>query len=256
MNARTPPTPLSYSAIWADAAGMLGANRGLLTAIAGVFLFLPAVLEARFFPPPEGWTTIAQWVALMQEHSARHWPWMLLSMMLNLVGVTAIYLLLLASPRLTVGRAVVHALAILPFYFLMQLVVNLALGAGLMLFIVPFFFLLGKLVLAAPILVAETQRAPFTAIQLAWKRSEGRAWAIAGLWVLVYAAALIVSLAVRVGLGIMVLLLLGRDGLGGLLLALLHGAVVAVVSVVITVLVTAIYRAVSPAGQPSQPRPV
>lgn len=234
---------------------MLAANAGLLTALAGVFLFLPAVLEARFFPAPEGWRTLNEWFELMQAHSARHWPWMLLSMLLNLIGVVAIYLLLLAQPRLTVGGAVLRALAILPFYWVLQVIVGIAWGIGFMLLIVPFFFLLGKLVLAAPILVAEAPRAPFTAIERAWKRSAGRAWAIAGMVVLVYLAILIISMAVRIALGIVVLLLLGREGMGGLLLALLHGTVVAVVSVITTVLVTAIYRAVSPASQPAPPRP-
>jgi hypothetical protein len=231
---------------------MLLANAGLLTAIAGVFLFLPAVLEARYFPPPEGWTTLREWLQLTQEHVARNWLWMLLSTLLNLVGVIAIYLLLLPGPRLTVGSAVVRALAILPSYWLLQLVVGLAWAVGFLLLIVPFFYLMGKLVLAAPILVAEAPRAPFTAIERSWRMSAGRSWAIAGLVVLVYAAALIFSMAVRIGIGIVILLTLGRDGLGGLLLSILQGLVFAAVTVVFTVLVAAIYRSL-PSAAAAQP---
>jgi hypothetical protein len=230
---------------------MLLANAGLLTAIAGVFLFLPAVLEARYFPPPEGWTTLREWLQLTQQHVARNWPWMLASTLLNLVGVIAIYLLLLPGPRLTVGSAVVRALTILPFYWVLQLVVGLAWAVGFVLLIVPFFYLMGKLVLAAPILVAEAPRAPFTAITRSWRMSAGRSWAIAGLVVLVYLAALIFSMAVRIGIGIVILLTLGREGLGGLLLSMLQGLVLAAVTVVFTALVAAIYRSLSSAaGQP------
>jgi hypothetical protein len=62
-----PPAPISYSAVWADAGRMLLANAGLLTAIAGVFLFLPAVLEARYFPPPEGSANLNEWIAQMRD---------------------------------------------------------------------------------------------------------------------------------------------------------------------------------------------
>lgn len=249
MNDPVRPAPFSYSAVWADAGRLLTANLGLLTAVAGVFLFLPAVLEARFFPPPEGWTTTRDWIQLTQEHLGRNWPWIALSTLLNLLGVVAIYLLLLPGPRLTVGSAVARAIAILPFYFVLQLVVGLAWAIGFVLLIIPFLYLVGKLVLAAPILIAETPRAPFTAIERSWRLSAGRSWSITGLVVLVYAGALVLSMAVRIGVGILVLLTLGREGLGGLLLSILQGLVFATVSVVFTVLVAAIYRALaSPAA--------
>jgi hypothetical protein len=247
------PAPLSYSAVWNDAGRTLATNAGLLAAIAGVFIFLPAVLEARFFPPPEGWTSMREWMELTQEHVSRNLPWMLLSMILNLIGIITIYLMLLPGPRLTVGSAVGRALAILPFYFIMQLVVGIAWGIGFVLLIVPFLFLVGKLVLAAPILIGETPRAPFTAIQRSWALSSGRAWSITGLVVMVYAAALVFSMAVRIGFGILILIALGRQGVGGLLLSILQGLVVAVVSVVFTVLVATIYRALSPATAAAQP---
>ncbi len=224
---------------------MLAANAGLLAAIAGVFLFLPAVMEARFFPPPEGWTSLREWFQLTQQHVLANWPWMLLSTLFNLVGVIAIYLLLLPGPRLTVGSAVVRALAILPFYWVLQLVVGLAWAIGFLLLIVPFFYLLGKLVLAAPILIAETPRAPLRAIERSWRLSAGRSWAIAGLVVMIYAVALIFSMAVRIGFGIVILWNLGNKGVGGLLLSILQGFVVATVTVIFVVVVAAIYRSLT-----------
>jgi len=241
-----PPASFSLSAVWEDAGRMLAANASLITAIAGAFLFLPAVAEARFFPPPSDWTTAAEWVAAMSEHVGRNWPWLLLTMAMTLTGIIALYLLLLATPRLTVANAVSRAVTILPFYVVLTLVLSMVVGLGFAFFIVPGIFLLGKLALATPIMIAETPRAPFTALQRAWERSSGRAWSIAALVVLVYLVAMLVSFAVRVGFGTVVLFALGNEGIGALLLALLQGLVVTAVTVLLVVVIAAAYRALPP----------
>ncbi|HZG44942.1 MAG TPA: hypothetical protein VEZ41_01565 [Allosphingosinicella sp.] len=245
MNSPAPPAPISYSAIWADAGRMLAANAGLLTAIAGVFLFLPSVLETRYFPPPDGWTSYSEWLDQMREHVRANGMWLLLTTTANLVGVIALYLLLLANPRVTVGAAMARSLSIMPFYVVLSIVLTFAVGFGLFLLIVPGIFLIGKLALATPILINETPRAPFTALQRSWHRSRGRAWLIAGLVVSIYVTATLVSYAVDVGLGIVILLTFGREGVGALLLAFVHALVVTAMTVLVILLLTAVYRAVT-----------
>ena len=83
MNAPT-KSDFSFSRVWDDTLKMLGANAGLLTAIAGVFLFLPAVLVAHFVPPPEGGTTPAEMIELMISWWQSNAHWMLLSALVNL----------------------------------------------------------------------------------------------------------------------------------------------------------------------------
>ncbi len=241
-----PPAPFSLSSVWDDAGRMLVANASLITAIAGAFLFLPALLEARFFPPPTEWRTGAEWVAETSAHFSRNWPWLLLTLAATLTGIIALYLLLLATPRLTVAGAVKRAVTILPFYIVLTLVLSLVVGLGLAFFIVPGIFLLGKLALATPIMINETPRAPFTALQRAWERSAGRAWSIAALVVIVYLVAMLVSLAVRVGLGTIVLFTLGQQGIGALLLAVLQSLVVTAVTVLLVLVIAAAYRALPP----------
>lgn len=236
---------LSYSSVWEDTAAMLRANAGLLTAIAGVFLFLPAVLQARYLPPPERTAEAAEWIDAMAVYFTAHWPWLLLAALVNMVGIVAIYLLLLAAPRLTVGGAVTRALPILPFFALMSMALNLAVGLGLLMLIVPGVYLLGRLVLASPVLVAETPRAPWGAFERAWGLSRGRGWTIALLMVVVYAVASLVGFAVTRGLGVALLLLLGREGPGALLLAFLEATVASAFTLVATVLTAAIYRALT-----------
>ena len=244
MNAPT-KSDFSFSRVWNDTLKMLGANAGLLTAIAGVFLFLPAVLVAHFVPPPEGGTTPAEMIELMIDWWQSNAGWMLLSALVNMIGLIAIYLLLLASPRMTVGGAVAAALPILPFYIVLTVVLNLSLAVGFLLFVVPFIYLLGRLSLASPILVAEMRRSPFNALQRSWALSRGLGWQIALLILLVYIAALIINVAVSSALGIIIVLLLGSEGVGGLLLAIVGGILSAATTLVATVLLAAIYRALT-----------
>lgn len=238
-------TAFSFTRVWEDTVAMLRTNAGLLTAIAGVFLFLPALLIARYLPPPQSAVSPAEWVEQFRIYNETYWPWLLMSGLVNMIGVISIYLLMLASPRMTVGAAVVAALAILPFYFVMTLGLNIAVGVGFLLLIVPGIYLLGRLVLTSPVLVAEAPRSPGRAFRRAWELSKGRAWQISLIVLLVYIAAGLVSFAVGRGLGVVVLLLLGREGVGGFIIAILDATIGAAVTVVATVLIAAIYRAVA-----------
>lgn len=224
---------------------MLGANAGLLTAIAGVFLFLPAVLIAHFVPPPEGAQTPAEMFEQMMAWWQSNAHWMLLSVLVNMVGLIAIYLLLLGARGTTVGGAVMAALPILPFYAVLTFVLNLSIGIGFMLFIVPGLYLLGRLSLASPVMVAEMKRAPFSAMERSWSLSRGRGWQIAAFVMLVYVAALIVNVAVTSALGVIIFLLLGNEGVGALLVAIINSAISAATTLLATVLLAAIYRALT-----------
>lgn len=240
---RATAATLSFSAIWDDTVRMLRANAGLLTAIAGVFLFLPAVLVTRYLPPPEATSPdAAQYIQLMSGYFSSAWPGLLLANLLNMLGVIAIYLMLLAEPRLTVGAAMARALPILPFYYLMTLALNFSVAAGFLLLIVPGIYLLGRLVLASPAMVIEAPRSPFKAFERSWALSKGRGWSIALMVVLVYLTALLISFAVTAAIGAIILIALGGEGIGGLIVAILEAAVGATVAVVATVLIAAIYR--------------
>ena len=244
MNA-TSQSAFSYSRIWDDTLAMLRANAGLLTAIAGVFLFLPGVLLAHFAPPPEGGTTPQEMFELFIAWWQAMAPWMLLSSLVNMIGLIAIYLLLLRTPRMTVGAAMAAALPTLPFYFLMSMVSNFAIFIGLLLLIAPGIYLLGRLALASPVLVAELPRAPLSALQRSWELSRNRGWQIALLIVLVYIVLMIINAAVGSALGVIIFLLLGNQGVGALLVALINSAIGAAGQLIATVLIAAIYRALT-----------
>jgi hypothetical protein len=233
----------SFSRVWDDTVAMLRANAGLLTALAGAFLFLPGVLLARYLPPPEGGDTPAQMFEMVMAWWQANLGWMMLAGVVNMIGIIAIYLLLLRADRLTVGGAMVAALSILPFYLVLTIVLNFAVSIGFFLLIVPGVYLLGRLALASPVLVAEMPRAPFAALARSWSLSAASAWRIALLVLLVYFAAVIVNAAIGSAVGVVILLALGNEGVGGLLVAAVEAALGAATTLLATVLIAAIYRA-------------
>jgi len=239
-------TPVTANTIWEDAGRLLTANAGLIFAIAGALLFLPGVIEARFFPPPPlplslAQSEVAEWNFQMRLYFESNWWWMLVFTTPYLVGTLALYLLMLSS-RITVGAALGRAFAILTFYILLALMAGFVVGAGLMLFIVPGIYLFGKLALATPILALETPYAPLTALRLSWQRTR-RPWWTAGILILIALTAFLVGLAINVGLGTVIMLLAGQTGIGALLLALVQSFASTLVAVLVIVVTAAIYRA-------------
>lgn len=239
------PAPTA-NAIWDDVGRMLTANAGLIAAIAGALLFLPAVIEARFFPSPLPPLTlapadVAEWQFQMRLYFEANWWWMLLSTTCYLVGTLSLYLLLL-SPRITVGAALGRAFSLLAFYVLLAIMAGFLVGLGLLLFIVPGIYLFGRLVLSTPILAMEAPHAPLTAMRLSWRRTT-RPWWTAGVLILIAVTAFLVGLAINLGLGTAIMLLAGPEGIGALLLALVQSLTGTAVAVLIIVTTAAIYRA-------------
>lgn len=234
----------SFSDVWNDTVAMLRGNAGLLTAVAGVFLFLPPLLLARLLPEPEEWLTPEQFIASLQTYYEGSWHWLLLGQLVTMVGVAAIYALLLAQPRMTVGRALGRALAVLPFYYVLTIIWNLMVGLGMLLLVVPGIYLLGRLALAFPILVVDKPTAPISALRQAWTVTGDRAWAAAGLIIIVSMAAVFLTVIATVTIGSLLLLIGGgQEGVGGLLVAILGAFMQAGAALVSTGVFAGLYRA-------------
>jgi hypothetical protein len=232
---------LSYSAVWNDTAAMLKSHGSLIAAVAGVFLLLPTLLTGYFLPQPTG--AGGDPFRPMVEHFTTNWPWLLLGNLFNMVGAIAIYLLLLRGDGQTVGRAIGAAVPILPFYLLMTILTNLPVVLGFLFFVLPGIYLLGRLFLASPVLVAETPRNPIAAIAGSWNLTRGHGWAVAGLIIIVFVVGMLLSLVVTAVLGSVFYIALGREGVGALLVLILSSALTAALYAVLAVLVAAIYRA-------------
>jgi hypothetical protein len=239
----------SYSAIWNDAARMLKEHGSLLLAIAGVFFLLPGLLLGYFLPQPTGSGRDA--LNALMLHYTENWPWLLAAQIVNLVGGISIYRLLFDRQSGTVGSAIGGALPILPMYFIMTVLSSMAIGAGLVLFLLPGLYLLGRLVVSGAAMVAEGHRSPTAPIARAWDLTRRRGWAVAGLVIIVIVAGIVLSFVATAVLGTLFILIGGREGLGPLLVLILNSALTAVFTTVMIVLFAAIYRALAGAAEPT-----
>src|SRR5688500_2592507 len=120
----------SYSAVWADVMNLLRAHASLIATVAGVFIFLPALLVAYFLPQPET-QDFRQLGELWGEYLTLNWHWLLLNSLVAMIGAVAILLLIFARD-VSVGGAIAAALALLPSYFLATLMSNVAIGVGML----------------------------------------------------------------------------------------------------------------------------
>lgn len=229
---------ISYNKAWSDTMGLVRAHGSLVATVAGVFIFLPALLVAYFVPQPQT-EDVRQILPLLSEYFSRNWPWLLLSYAMAMIGSIAILLLVFARD-ISVGGAIAASLFILPFYFLTSLLCGLAVGIGFLL-IVPGLYLLGRLGPIGPVVVAENRRNPIDAITRCLALTRGHGWSILGLILVVGLAALVAIAVVVMIVGILIVLVAGRDA-AELPVLILRTAGNSAFSVLMLLLGAAIYR--------------
>ena len=234
----------SYTAAWEDLIALLRAHATLIAALAGVFIFLPALLVGHFLPQPVPADDIQRYILLLREYISANWPWLLLQGLLNMLGSLAILMLVFARKGTTVAAAIAAAAALLPFYFIASLLSTVMIAIGLALLIVPGLYLIGRLAPLAPVMVAENRRNPIDAIRRSFEVTKGRGWAVLGLVVLVAIAGTIVVTVVNMVFGTVFRLVGGAD-VGTLLRLIVTSATAAAFTVVMLLLYAAIYRQLS-----------
>ncbi|MGZ8999410.1 MAG: hypothetical protein ACXW2T_11210 [Allosphingosinicella sp.] len=231
---------LSYSAVWKDTVELLRANAAAVAALAGVFIFLPALAMAYLLPYPEP-TDPKLIMNMWVEYLNANWHWFILSSIIGMIGAIAIFLLFLEPKRSTVGGTISTAVMILPFYFLASLVSGFIIGIGFILLIVPGLYLIGRLSVVTPVVVAEGQRNPIAAVTRSFELTRGSGWALFGLIILVALTASIISGVASTMLGILFLLVAGQD-VGTLLTKIVQTLGSAATVTLIYALTAAIYR--------------
>jgi hypothetical protein len=234
----------SYGAVWDDTVKLTRANAGLLTAIAGVFIFLPALLFAVYLKPPQPPTgDPSQAFRLMIDYYSSNILWFLIQGLVSLVG-TAAMLRLVFGRGTTVGAALMFGLALLPFYFALSLLTSLMIGTGLFLLIVPGLYLIGRLVPAPALMVAENCRNPIDVVGRTFALTAGHGWSILGLVCIVVVVSVISLGVASMILGIIFVLVAGPE-LGQLLGAIAGSALNSVFATLMVMLYAGIYRSLA-----------
>jgi hypothetical protein len=234
----------SYSEVWADTVRLLRANASLLAAVAGVFLFLPSLILGYVAPQPSP-EPGSDVLAAMAEHFSENWLIILVVSTIGFIGNLVILLLVLDVGRHTVGGAIRASFGFLPVYFAVSLLAIMMIAAGTVLFILPGLYLMGRLAVIGPIVVAEPQRGAIETLKRSFERSKGRGWAIAGLILLLVFVYWLISVIATVAIGSIFLLAeraIGADGVGAFLILVMEVAIGAAFQTVLIVLFAAVYR--------------
>ena len=237
----------TQNAVWADTLRLTRTHWAALIAIAGVFIFLPTLLVNHFVPmddPPPG-VDLQTYVQFVLDYYSRNALPVVLQSFVVMTGSAAMLRLVFARGG-TVGAALLFAILLLPVYSVLIVLMNLAVGAGFMLLLVPGLYLWGRLLPASPAMVAEERRNPVDALRRGWALSEGHGWLIISLYLLVAIPAGILMLAISLVTGILFKLAAGQE-LGALLGMIVLCAMQAVAASLLTMLSAAVYRALAPA---------
>lgn len=242
---------LSYTEVWNEAMALIRRHRPVLVALAGAFYFLPNLFVAYLAPfevPRQGISLVEAMVA----HVRGNWAILIAATLVELAGTLAVLNLLLKPGGRTVGAAIAGSLALLPTVFVAGFLTNLMLLAGFVLLVLPGIYLLGRLALVPASIVGEEQRNPLAAIRRSLALTQSRGWAVAGLFVLVFVLAAVTGIAISSALGVVSILIVGREL--GLLIAEIGSAAVWAAAHLVQVAIAAILylRFASP---PQAPRP-
>jgi len=199
---------LDMGRAWTQATGLMGSNRDTISAIAGLFFFLPALASALLLPglsnPPQpapgadpetAFRVMADQIAATY---AANWPLILTLGVVQLIGSMSLFALLTDRGNPTVGEALRTGARSLPSYLAAQIVTvlggSLAIGipigvlsafggAGvavlaLLIAAVLIVYVMVKLSLTAPVIAIEGQLNPLAALARSWQLTKGNSLVI------------------------------------------------------------------------------
>lgn len=238
---------IDLNTVWDDAKAMGSANRDLLTALGGMFLLLPGIIADQFMAAPEKMSPDMAEQMLLQrlaDYAAANWPVLLIHGIVTSFGVLAIQALLLRHERLTVAESMRAALLVLPGYLIANIAQGLGVMSGLMLFLVPGLYLIGRLALIAPVAAAEGELNPLYILRRSAELTRSNGWRIFGMLAVIFVTMLIINLVFTSLVGVAAELLLPVD-LANLAMSIVSSLMETALGVAVALVTAALYRAVT-----------
>jgi len=216
MSTQPSHSPFDSNRAWNEATNMVGANRDLLLALAGVFLVLPAFAIAMLLPPPDAQqvTTIDALLATLGDYYRTNAVLLVLVALFQMIGSLTILALFTDSRRPTVGEAIRVGFRFTPTAIAAQLILGAAIGAMVLLPVLlggatkspgitalSLVAALGlgvwaivRLSLVAPAVVVDRLANPLAAMQRSWRLTEGNALRLLAFFLLVVIGFVVVTL--------------------------------------------------------------
>ena len=189
--------PIPILPVLAEAWALFRRDRDWLLAVAAPFLFLPsfalALLVPRWpaLPPGQGGTgdagTLA-WMDLFGDWLGANGPWYALAYAVAGYGSAALFAGYLDPGAPDIRAALRRAGVLLPRYLLAAVLVAIPTGAGLYLWVLPGLYVMGRTMLAGPVLVAERPVGAVAAVARSFSLTAG-----AGLPLMALAAILLLA---------------------------------------------------------------
>lgn len=252
---------LDMGKAWTDATAMMGANRDTISAVAGLFIFLPSFAAALFVPEmvnPEPVTPqsddpqVAMQAALDQMSAlyADNWVLFLAITIAGFIGSITLLALLSDRGNPTVREALSTGLKSIPSYLAAQvlsalaagIVIGLPLGVvaavaspavtvlvGLVLAIFAIYVVV-KFSLIAPVIAIDGVRNPITAISRSWQLTKGNSLRIFAFILLLFITIVIIGALVQ---GVLTLIF---AAIGGDVATIGTGVVSALINTLVTVI--------------------
>lgn len=178
---------LDVAGVFADAWQMWKRDRELLLAVVGLFLFLPDLVIELYVPPmpvPTGAITdpavMKSWWPQVEAWSSHYSPIVTIAGLAAMFGTLMIFTLYLDPRRPNARVALLRTLTLAPCYLLAALLISLAVNIGLLLFVLPGLYALGRLMLSVPALVADRTRGVLGAISRSLALTAGNGLVLAG----------------------------------------------------------------------------
>lgn len=227
---------IGLAAVAGDVRALWQSDHALLIAIAGVFLFVPAIAAGLFVPDlpqtAESAADVSAWLR------ANIWPLTGLALV-GAFGRLAILMTLIDPARPTVGTALRGALALALPYLLLTMICNLAIFGGIMLFVLPGCYLLGRLMIAGAVLVTAERRDPLLALAEGMALTRGNGWSLFTLAALPY---LLGQLGITVVESFGKVAQVGEHPVLAFLLAMIAAAMATAASLALTLIEVSAYR--------------
>lgn len=176
-------------------------DREVILAVAGLFFFLPnlalsLLLTAAKTPVSVDPATAddGALLAALQAQLIENAPWLAIQSLAELIGIAVLLALLLDPTRPTVGEALRKVSRRLPVLVAAMLLVNAAKLGGLLLLVLPALYVIGRVFVVMPVLMAEPQRRFGDAMAHALALTRGHVLQLLSLSALLYFGGQLVAL--------------------------------------------------------------
>lgn len=165
----------------------------LLLRIAGPFLFLPVFALGLLVPGPpaasgsaDGQAQSLAWIQSVSDWAGTYGGWYVAAYLIGYLGTATILALYIGEPRSDTRGALGRAIRIFPRFALATMVGSLPAGAGLLLWVLPGLYVLGRLLPVGPILLAEAPIGAWAAIRRSVVLTRGSGLVLTGLSAFAY----------------------------------------------------------------------